>query len=126
MQARKHVFSKGMIVLISLFATLAVMGFMWVYQAAAYSDLQRDVADMRASIKTQEKTNLELSQKLEELKDGERIRTYAVNKLGMIAPGKGEERTISVILPRTQEVPADTQGKKHYTLLDILLDMLWF
>lgn len=125
-QAKPRALSRSMIVLISLFAVVVTMGFMWLYQSAQYSALEQSVADMRASVKQQEKTNLELSQQLEELKDGERIRTYAVNKLGMIAPGKGEERTISIILPRTQDSIADTQEETHYTLLDVLVDMLWF
>ena len=125
-RGRARTFSKGKILLVSLFAVVVTMGFMWLCQAAEYSALTQSVADMRASIKQQTQTNLELSQQLETLKDGERIRTYAVNKLGMIAPGKGEERTISSILPRTHEPMVNTQEEQHYTLLDVLLDMLWF
>lgn len=125
-KGQARTFSKGRIMLVSLFAVVVTMGFLWLYQAAEYSALTQSVADMRASIKEQTQTNRELSQQLETLKDGERIRTYAVNKLGMIAPGKGEERTISIILPRTQEPIVNTQEEKHYTLLDVLLDMLWF
>lgn len=123
-RTRGKPFSLSMILAVSLTAVLVTMGFMWLMQLSEYAGVQNDVAKVKASIENQKDTNSELSRQLELLKDGERIRTYAVNKLGMIAPGKGEERTISIILPRTQEATNKQQEEKRYTLLDILVDMI--
>lgn len=117
-------FSLGMIVAISLTVVLVTMGFMWLCQLSEYTDVQYDVAKAQSDLTTHKETNRILSQQLEVLKDGERIRTYAVNKLGMIAPGKGEERTIAITLPRTQEPVMQTQEEQHYTLLDVLIDLI--
>ena len=125
-RARVRPFSLGMILAVSLTAVMVTLGFMWLIQSSRYADLQYSIAQVQSQLTAQKRTNMELSQQLEVLKDGERIRTHAVNKLGMIAPGKGEERKISIILPRTQERIATTQEEKHYTLLDVLVDMLWF
>lgn len=123
---RRRAFSPAQAVLILMALATVIVGSVWLAQCARYSALQTQVDLVRASITAQEKTNQILEQELTALKNGERIRTYAVNRLGMIAPGKGEERTISINLPRTQEAIADTQEETHYTLLDVLLDMLWF
>ena len=123
---RKKALSKSMIMLVSLFAVVVVMGFMWIAQLVTYWDLRGDVKQAQTQLDELKAYNGVMTEQLNTLKEGERIRTYAVNKLGMVAPGKGEERTISIILPRTQEEIAHAQEEMHYTLLDVLVDMLWF
>lgn len=128
MRAEKDakIFSKTMIVLISLAAVVFVMGCMWIAQLASYKALEVDVAAARSSMTKLQVENKGLEQQLVTLKDGTRIRNYAVNRLGMVPPEKSEERTISIILPRTQGSIASAQEEMHYTLLDVLVDMLWF
>lgn len=120
------IFSKTMCVLISLAAVVFVMGCMWITQLASYKALEVDLAAARSSMTRLQVENKGLEQQLVTLKDGARIRNYAVNRLGMVSPEKSEERTISIILPRTQEAIASAQEERHYTLLDVLVDMLWF
>ena len=123
---RKKPLSKSRIMLVSLFAVVVVMGFMWVGQLASYWGMRTELAKAQDQLTELKVRNQLMTEQLATLKEGERIRTYAVNKLGMVAPGKGEERTISIILPRTQEEIAPAQEEVHYTLLDVLVDMLWF
>lgn len=123
---QSKVLSKGRILIIALTAIAVVTGFLWIGQLVSYLGISNTLKTERDRLDALKADNAHMTQQLQLLKDGERIRTYAVNKLGMVAPGKGEERTISIILPRTQDVIASAQDEMHYTLLDVLVDMLWF
>jgi len=69
--------------------------------------------------------NIELEQKLELAKSGERIRNQALNSLGMLRREKADIREIYIQLPEDAgENEQNTQVETKFELLDALLNLI--
>lgn len=123
---KRQGFSGMMIMSISLAIVLFTCGFMAILQVQYQSDIQKQIAQTQKEIKTYREKNELLEQELARAVDGEIIRNYAVNKLGMVKTSAENVRTISVVLPYTDEIEEMQQetSESKVGLLDVLIDLL--
>lgn len=112
------------LLLIPACGVFVAMCVIYAMQFGQYSQLKDDVGKAQSALMQQKESNVQLESQLSTMKDGERIRIYAVNKLSMVAPGKGEERAVAIIYPYVPEAPIEMAKEEKYTLLDILIDLL--
>ena len=82
---------------------------------------------MQKSIEQEKENNMLLRQQLTEATDGEMIRNYAVNKLGMVKPSSKQVFEISITQKIQVNNPSSTQEdakKDRIDWLGVLLGLL--
>ena len=124
-RGKPHHFAAVMIV--ALAGVLCAVCFMSLSQMARASKLQKDIVAMQKSIAKEEENNLLLRQQLTEATDGEMIRNYAVNTLGMIKPTSKQLFTITVDQSAQLNNPSSTQEDAQQGKIDwlgVLLGLL--
>ena len=84
------------VLIVAMAGVLCAVCFMSLSQMAHASKLQKDIVAMQKSIEQEKENNMLLRQQLTEATDGEMIRNYAVNKLGMVKPSSKQVFEISI------------------------------
>lgn len=115
------------VMIVGLASVLCAVCFMSLTQMARASKLQKDIVAMQKSIAQEEENNLLLRQQLTEATDGEMIRNYAVNKLGMIKPTSKQLFSITVDQSAQVNNPSSTQEDAQQGKIDwlgVLLGLL--
>ncbi len=105
---------------VALAGVLCAACFMSLSQIAYSAQLQKDIESLQTSIRQERENNLLLSQELTEATDGEMIRNYAVNKLGMIKPTTQQVFSIALSQPIQVNEAQDTRDETTQESIDWL------
>lgn len=112
---------------VALAGVLCAACFMSLSQIAYAAQLQKEIESLQASIRQERENNLLLNQELTEATDGEMIRNYAVNKLGMIKPTTQQVFSIALSQPiqvnEAQDTPDETT-QESIDWLGVILGLL--
>lgn len=87
------------------FIVLMAMICMNLVQWSEVSDAQRQIDNMKRRIANMQEDNSRLEDDIKYTMDGEKIRTYAVNKMGMRPPSEEQTRYITLEGFSTQTAP---------------------
>ena len=115
------------VLIVAMAGVLCAVCFMSLSQMAHASKLQKDIVAMQKSIEQEKENNMLLRQQLTEATDGEMIRNYAVNKLGMVKPSSKQVFEISITQKIQVNNPSSTQEdakKDRIDWLGVLLGLL--
>lgn len=101
------------ILVLSLAVVLSMMGFAILIQMTHSAQLQNDIAALQSKVQDAKDINAETQRQLTLAGNGESVRNYAVNKLGMVLPSSGQIRRVSLpddfsqtaVAPQEHSVP---------------------
>lgn len=122
-EARRE--KKDVMVCAALIAVILMLTAAWGQKMVAGVDTQRRIAEYQSQTVALQQENERLSQKLEQAKNGERIRNLAQNELNMLRPERAQTETIYIQVPDSTAGGTVQQNEEpRMELLDILLGLL--